>query len=86
MRDLMKVVIRPRFLYAAGITNEITPARKASKYGVAWARSGGGWAFSVWRFWAVKLPRTDAMSKAMELEATVRKLTKTQNELFEHMN
>lgn len=86
MRDLMHVVVRPKFLYAGGFTSEITPARRNSKYGVAWARSGGGWAICVWRFWACKMPRTDAMSKALELEATVRKLTKTQNELFEHIH
>ena len=86
MRALMKVWTRPRYIYAVGITSEITPARKASKHGVAWTRTSGGWALSVWRFWAVKLPRNDAMAKAMELEAEARQIRRDQDELFEHMN
>ena len=99
MRDLMKVWERPKFIYAIGLTSEITPARADSRFGVAFARDMGGWAVSIWGFWAVKLPRTQRMEDQLKASAEMRagkggelavmltdKLDDDPDGLFEHMN
>lgn len=71
---MMKHYATRKSLYAFGFTREQSPARARSRFGVSGAYNAGYWAVNLWAFWAVKLPRTDAMAQAMHNEARRRGL------------